>query len=219
MSNNFIVLFKEILFPGILETMYMVLISTFFASIIGFILSIILIVTDKNGLSPNKIIYGILDVIINIFRSFPFIILIIAILPFTKLIVGKSIGIEAAIVPLTIGAAPFIARIIESALKEVDKGVIEAAKSFGASNYQIIFKVIIKEAMPSIISGVTLAIISIVGYSAMAGVVGAGGLGAIAMNYGYYRFDNKVMVYTVVLLILVVQIIQNIGNIIYKKIK
>lgn len=219
MSNNFPLLFEKVLLPAIKETLIMVGVSTVFATILGFILAIILIFTDKNGLRPNKYIYGILDILINVFRSFPFIILIIAILPFTKFLVGKSIGIEAAIVPLTIGAAPFIARIIESALKEVDKGVIEAAKSFGASDFQIVFKVILKEATPSIVSGVTLAIISIVGYSAMAGVVGAGGLGTVAMTLGYQRFDNKITTYTVIILILLVQVIQSCGNYIYKKIK
>lgn len=219
MSDNLPLLFEKVLVPAIKETLIMVGASTLFATILGFVLALVLIVTDKNGLRPNKVIYGVLDIIINVFRSFPFIILIIAILPFTKLIVGKSIGIEAAIVPLTVGAAPFIARIIESALNEVDKGVIEAAKSFGASDFQIIFKVILKEATPSIISGVTLAIISIVGYSAMAGVVGAGGLGTVAMTLGYQRFDNKIITYTVIILILMVQVIQSLGNYIYKRIK
>ncbi|MHC1683761.1 MAG: methionine ABC transporter permease [Clostridiaceae bacterium] len=219
MSDNLPLLFEKVLVPAIKETLIMVGASTLFATILGFLLALVLIVTDKNGLRPNKVIYGVLDIIINVFRSFPFIILIIAILPFTKLIVGKSIGIEAAIVPLTVGAAPFIARIIESALNEVDKGVIEAAKSFGASDFQIIFKVILKEATPSIISGVTLAIISIVGYSAMAGVVGAGGLGTVAMTLGYQRFDNKIITYTVIILILMVQVIQSLGNYIYKRIK
>lgn len=146
-------------------------------------------------------------------------ILIVAMIPITRLIVGTSIGETAAIVPITIGAAPFIARIIESSLNEVDKGLIEAAKSFGATKRQIVFKVMIKEAMPSIVSGITLSIISILGYTAMAGAVGAGGLGNIALIYGYQRFDTAVMVYTVIALIILVQIIQGVGNLAYKKLK
>lgn len=219
MTDNFPLFLQQILLPALKDTLYMVVTSTILASIIGFVLAIILFVTDKDGLRPNKYIYKILDIVINILRSFPFIILIVAIIPFTRFIVGTSIGETAAIVPLTIASAPFIARIIESALKEVDKGLIEAAKSFGASNMQIIFKVVVKEAMPSIISGITLSIISIIGYSAMAGAVGANGLGKVAITYGYIRFDNKVMFYTVVLLIIVVQIIQSIGNVLYKKLK
>ena len=146
-------------------------------------------------------------------------ILIVAMIPITRLIVGTSIGETAAIVPITIGAAPFIARIIESSLNEVDKGLIEAAKSFGATKRQIVFKVMIKEAMPSIVSGITLSIISILGYTAMAGAVGAGGLGNIALIYGYQRFDTAVMVYTVIALIILVQIIQGVGNLAYKKLQ
>lgn len=219
MSNNFIDFFKDILVEALKSTLYMVSITTLLGAIIGFILAIILVVTDKNGLRPNKFIYGVLDFVINIFRSFPFIILMVAIIPFTRFIAGKSIGETAALVPLTIGASPFIARVIESALKEVDKGLIEAAKSFGASDMQIIFKVMVKEALPSIASGVTLSIISIIGYTAMAGAVGAGGLGAIALTYGYQRFDTKVMIYTVITLIVLVQLIQSLGNLAYKKLR
>lgn len=202
---------------GIWETIYMVLVSTFFAVLIGFIPSIILVITDENGLKPNRYVYRVLDFIINILRSFPFVILMIAIFPLTRLLTGTTIGTKASIVPLTIAAAPFAARVIESALKEVDKGVIEAARSFGASNLQIIFKVMIKEAFPSIILGITLTVISVVGYSAMAGVIGGGGLGAVAMNYGYYRFQTDIMIYTVILLIIIVQVFQSLGNLLYKK--
>lgn len=219
MSDNFSQFLNLVLIPALGKTLYMVIISTIIASILGFILAIVLIVTDKNGLKPSRVIYSILDFIINIFRSFPFIILIVAIIPLTRFIAGKSIGETAALVPLTIGAAPFIARVIEGALKEVDKGLIEAAKSFGASDMQIIFKVMVKEALPSIISGITLSIISILGYSAMAGAVGAGGLGAVALTYGYQRFDNQVMFYTVFTLIVLVQILQSIGNLAYKKLR
>ena len=207
---------KEILNQGLKETIFMVSYSTLFAVIIGFALAIILILTDKNGLKPNKFIYSLLDLIINVLRSFPFIILMIAIIPFTRFIVGKSIGTTAAIVPLTIGAAPFAARVIESALKEVDPGLIEAAKSFGATTTQILFKVMVKEAFPSIIRGIILTIINLIGYSAMAGAVGGGGLGDVAITYGYNRFKTDIMVYTVILLIILVQFIQSAGNVLYK---
>lgn len=210
-------IFQEILLPGLWDTLYMVIVSTVFAVILGFLPAIILVVTDKKGLKPNKIINSTLDFIINLLRSFPFIILMIAIFPLTKLIAGTSIGKNAAIVPLTIGAAPFAARVIESALKEVDPGIIEAAKSFGASTTQIIFKVMIREALPSIVLGITLTVISVIGYSAMAGTIGGGGLGDIAVRYGYQRFKTDIMIYTVIILIVVVQLFQSVGNILYKK--
>ena len=199
------------------ETIYMVFFSTLFAVILGFIPAIALIITAPNGLKPNAAIYKALDVVINVLRSFPFIILMVVIIPLTRFIVGTSIGTTAAIVPLTIAAAPFVARVIESALKEVDPGVIEAAKSFGASNTQIIFKVMIKEAVPSIISGLTLTVISVIGYSAMAGAVGGKGLGNLAIMYGYQRFKTDVMVITVIILIVMVQVLQSLGNYLYKK--
>ena len=217
--EKFLTFFTDILIEALGQTIYMVGISTILATLIGFILAIVLVVTDEGGLKPNKIINSILGFIVNTLRSFPFIILVVAIIPLTRAIVGISIGETAALVPLTIGAAPFIARVIEGALKEVDKGLIEAAKSFGASDFQIIFKVMVKEAMPSIISGITLSIISIIGYSAMAGAVGAGGVGAVALTYGYQRFDNAVMIYTVITLIIIVQLLQGAGNLAYKKLK
>lgn len=217
--EKFLSFFTDILIEALGQTIYMVGISTILATLIGFILAIVLVVTNDGGLKPNKIINSILGFIVNILRSFPFIILVVAIIPLTRAIVGKSIGETAALVPLTIGAAPFIARVIEGALKEVDKGLIEAAKSFGVSDFQIIFKVMVKEAMPSIISGITLSIISIIGYSAMAGAVGAGGVGAVALTYGYQRFDNAVMTYTVITLILIVQLLQGAGNLAYRKLK
>lgn len=207
----------EIIIEAIGQTVYMVFFSTLFATILGFILGIILTVTAPNGLKPNKLFYNVLDAIINVLRSFPFIILIVFIIPITKSIVGTSIGETAAIVPLTIASAPFIARIIESSLKEVDPGIIEAAKSFGASDFQIILKVMLKEAVPSIISGLTLTIISIIGYSAMAGSVGAGGLGKVAISYGYQRYQMDIMVVTVIILIIIVQGLQSLGNYLYKK--
>lgn len=208
---------SQIILKSLGQTIYMVFYSTLFAIILGFIPAIVLVVTSPTGLKPNNVIYKTLDVIINILRSFPFVILMVSIVPLTKLIVGKSIGVTAAIVPLTVAAAPFVARIIEGALKEVDNGIIEAAKSFGASNTQIIFKVMIKEAVPSIISGLTLTVISIIGYSAMAGSIGGGGLGDLAIRYGYQRFQTDIMIVTVVVLIIIVQGLQSLGNYLYKK--
>ena len=208
---------SEIIGKALIETLEMVFVSTTFSVILGFIPAIILTVTANDGLKPNKMIYTILDLIVNILRSFPFIILMVIIIPLTRVIVGKSIGTEAAMVPLTIAAAPFVSRVIESSLREVDKGVIEAAKSFGASNTQIIFKVMLKEAVPSIMSGITLTIISIVGYSAMAGAIGGGGLGDVAIRYGYQRFETDVMIITCVILIVVVQFLQLLGNYLYNK--
>ncbi len=199
------------------QTFYMVIVSTIAAIILGFIPAIILTLTASDGLRPNKAVYGVFDFIINILRSLPFVILMVIIIPFTRLLVGKTIGTTAAIVPLTVAAAPFIARIIESALREVDKGVIEAAKSFGASDMQIIFGVMLKEAVPSIVSGITLAIINIIGYSAMAGTLGGGGLGDVAIRYGYQRYETTMMIITCVVLIVVVQLIQLLGNYFYKK--
>lgn len=208
----------DILIPALGETLFMVLLSTILAIIVGFIPAIIMIITYKDGLKPNEAVYKVLDVIVNVLRSFPFIILMIVLIPLTKFIVGKSTGTMAAIVPLTIGCAPFVTRIIESSLKEVDAGVVEAAKSFGASTLQIVFKVMLPEALPSIISGMTLTLISMVGFSAMAGVIGAGGLGAVAMNYGYYAFKNDVLTVTVIVLIVLVQVLQSIGTFIYKRV-
>lgn len=219
MEVNASELFTKIIMPNLGQTLFMVLVSTILSTIIGFIFAIILVLTDEKGLKPNKITYEVLGTIINIVRSFPFIILIVAIIPFTRLIVGTSIGMKAALIPLTIAASCFIARLIEGSLKEVNESLIEAAKSFGASDMQIIFKVVIKEAVPSIISNLTLAIVSIVGTTAMAGAVGAGGLGAVALTYGYQNFNDTIMYSTVLILIVVVQVIQIIGNILYKKMK
>jgi D-methionine transport system permease protein len=210
-------LFKDILLPALLDTIYMVALSTIFTIILGFITAVGLVISGPKGLRPNALIYKSLNLVVNILRSFPFIILMISIFPLTKLIVGTTIGTNAAIVPLTLGAAPFAARIIETALLEVDYGIIEAAKSFGAKTHQIIFKVMVKEALPSIVLGVTLTIINIIGYSAMAGTIGGGGLGDVAVKYGYYRFKTDIMIYTVIILIVVVQIIQALGNLLYRK--
>ena len=208
--------FERILLPAIGETLYMSVVSTLLAFLIGLVPAILLVLSAKDGLKPNKPLFIALDITVNTLRSFPFIILIIVLFPLTRLIVGTSIGTTAAIVPLTIGAAPFIARLIESALKEVDKGIIEAAKSFGSSNLQIIFRVMFVEALPGIISAFTLTLIVNIGFSAMAGAVGGGGLGSVAINYGYQRFRPDIMLYTVVILIIMVQIFQVLGNYLYK---
>ena len=209
---------NELLF-ALWETTYMVALSTFFSGIFGFALAIIMVLTGSNGLRPNKSIYSALDVIVNLLRSFPFIILMIAIIPLTRLIAGTSIGSTASIVPLTIAATPFVARIMEGSLLEVENGVIEAARSFGASDRQIIFGVMIKEAMPAIVLNWAVVAINLLGYSAMAGVVGGGGLGDLAIKYGYNRFQTDVMIYSVAILIVMVQVIQTVGNIVYERIR
>ncbi len=213
MSNEMI----ELLIKSFWETGYMVVASTVLASLIGIPLGIILTVTRNGHILPNAVINSVLGVIVNATRSTPFIILMVAIIPLTRMLVGSSIGTTAAIVPLTISAAPFIARVIESSLLEIDHGVIEAAQSMGASPMQIIYKVLLPEALHSIVLGITLAVIALIGYSAMAGVLGGGGLGALAIRYGYQRFQPDVMIVTVVILILMVQLIQFIGDTLSKK--
>ena len=197
---------------GIRDTLYMTLGSTFIGYALGLPLGILLYVTSDKGLRPNKVIYGIGDFICNIIRSIPFLILLILLIPFTRLIVGKSYGSTATIVPLVICAAPYIARVVESSLKEVDSGVIEAAKAMGASNIQIIFKVLLVEAKTSLFTGFTITTGLLLGYSAMSGTVGGGGLGDIAVRYGYYRWQTDIMIVTVALLIIIFQIIQNLGT-------
>ncbi len=201
----------NMLIEGIGATLYMTLVSALMAYVIGLPMGIALVVTAKDGLRPNAAAYKILDVIVNIVRSVPFLILLILIIPFTKLLVGKSYGSTATIVPLTLAAAPFIARLVESSLQEVDKGVIEAAQSMGASLWTIIWKVLLAEARTSLIVGATIAVGTILGYSAMAGTVGGGGLGDIAIRYGYYRYQTDIMIVTVILLVALVQILQIIG--------
>lgn len=202
----------SLLLPSLLQTISMVALSTVFSLMLGFPLGILLVITEKDGICEKPALNSVLSAIINILRSFPFIILMIFVMPLTRLIVGKSIGTLATVVPLSIAAAPFVARIIESALKEVDKGVIEAVSSMGASTFQIITKVLIPEAMPSLVLGITLTIINLVGYSAMAGAIGGGGLGDLAIRYGYHRFQTDVMLASVILIIVLVQAIQFIGN-------
>ena len=207
----------KMLLLGIQETLYMTLLSTLFSYLFGLPLGIALTVTDKEGISPNRVIYKILDVISNIIRSVPFLILLIVIIPLTKLIVGQSYGSTATVVPLVVAAIPFIGRMVESSLKEVDKGVIEAAQSMGASKFTIVFRVLLVEARTSLLVGATIAIGTILGYSAMAGVVGGGGLGDIAIRYGYYRYQADIMIVTIILLVLLVQIFQTVGMFISKR--
>ena len=199
------------MWDGIKETLFMTLLSTLFGYILGLPIGIALAVTDRSGIKPNAVVYKILDVIANIIRSIPFLILLILIMPVTKLIVGRSYGTAATVVPLTVAAAPFIGRMIESSLNEVDRGVIEAAQSMGASTMTIILRVLLVEARTSILVGVTIALGTILGYSAMAGIVGGGGLGDIAMRYGYYRYESEIMLVAVVLLVILVQVFQTIG--------
>lgn len=199
------------MWDGVKETLFMTLLSTLFGYLLGLPIGIALAVTDKNGIKPNAFIYKVLDVIANIIRSIPFLILLILIMPLTKMIVGKSYGTAATVVPLTIAAAPFIGRMIESSLNEVDRGVIEAAQSMGASTMTIIIRVLLVEARTSILVGVTIALGTILGYSAMAGIVGGGGLGDIAMRYGYYRYESEIMIVAVILLVVLVQIFQTLG--------
>lgn len=199
------------LLEGIRDTLYMTLASTLFGYIIGLPMGIVLTVTDKDGIRPNVAVYKVLDVISNLLRSIPFIILLIVLIPFTRFVVGRSYGSTATIVPLTIAAAPYIARMVESSLKEVDAGVIEAARSMGASDFQIVTRVMLVEARTSLIVGATISLGTILGYSAMAGTVGGGGLGDIAIRYGYTRWQTDIMVVTVVLLVILFQIFQTIG--------
>lgn len=201
----------EMLIIGIGETMYMTLASTLFGYVFGLPMGILLTISDKDGIKPNAFLYKLLDAIANIVRSIPFLILLIVLIPFTRAIVGKSYGSTATIVPLVVAAIPFIARMVESSLREVDAGVIEAARSMGASTFIIVVKVLLVEARTSLIVGVTIALGTILGYSAMAGTVGGGGLGDIAIRYGYYRYEVGIMTVTVVLLIVLVQIFQTIG--------
>ncbi|MGN8633009.1 methionine ABC transporter permease [Blautia sp. HCP3S3_G3] len=201
----------SMIIKGIGETLYMTLVSTLIGYLFGIPMGVLLAVSDKEGLRPNAVLYKVLDVIANIVRSVPFLILLILIQPFTRFIIGKSYGSSATIVPLVVAAIPFIGRMVESSLKEVDNGVIEAARSMGASDIRIVMKVLLVEARTSLITGATIAVGTILGYSAMAGCIGGGGLGDIAIRYGYYRYQADIMVVTVVLLVLLVQVFQSVG--------
>lgn len=210
--TNFATIYK-LVFPATLQTLTMVGFSTIFSILLGLPIGILLCVTDpETGIMKKPVLNKVITVIVNVLRSFPFLILMIVLLPVAKFIVGTKIGTTATIVPLSIAAAPFVARIIETALKEVDPGVVQAARAMGSTNFQIIVKVLIPEAMPSLVSGITLTIINLIGYSAMAGVIGGGGLGQLAISYGYNRFNTGVMVVCVIVLLVLVEIIQFIGT-------
>ena len=207
----------SVILEGIRDSVYMIFMSTLFGYVIGLPMGVALAVTDKDGIAPNTVVYKILDVISNLVRSIPFIILLVLLIPFTRTLIGKSTGPTAMIVSLTICAAPYIARMVESSLKEVDPGVIEAARSMGASNWYIIVHVLLLEARTSLIVNATICCGTILGYTAMAGTVGGGGLGNIAIQYGYYRWDTTIMIVTVILIIILFQIIQTVGMFISKK--
>ena len=200
----------SMILTGLYETLLMTAASSFFSYVIGIPLGVLLVVSDTNGIKPMPVLNGVLGSVINLIRSVPFMILLIMVIPLTRLMVGTSIGPVAVIPPLVIAAAPYIARMVESSLKEVDAGVIEAAKSMGASNMQIIFKVLLPESKPSLLVGAAISVTTILGYSAMAGFTGGGRLGTIAINYGYYRYQTDIMFITVAILVILVQIIQEI---------
>lgn len=201
----------EMIGKGFLETLYMTLVSSILAYVLGLPLGIILVVTDKDGIKPCLGLNRVLGVIINLLRSMPFLILAITLIPVTRFITGTTLGPTATIVPLVIGSAPFIARMVESSLKEVDKGVIEAAQSMGATPFEIICKVLLPESRPSLLLGAAISVTTILGYSALTGFVGGGGLGDIAIRYGYYRYQTDIMLVTVAILVIIVQVLQEIG--------
>ena len=209
----------NMIWTSTLETMYMVFFSTVFSLLLGFPIGILLVITKEGNIMERPKLNQLLEIIINTLRSFPFIILMICLFPLSRIIVGTTIGSTAAIVPLSISAAPFVARMIEGALNEVDKGLIEASSSMGASNSTIIWKVMIPETMPHIIHGITVTVISLIGFSAMAGTIGAGGLGDLAIRFGYQRFKTDIMIYSVIVIILLVQVLQSLGNYLVDRIK
>lgn len=210
---------ERILAPAFTATIQMVVITTIFGTIFGFLLAVVLLVTNRDGIRPNKYIYGIVSFIVNVIRSFPFLILMIFLLPFTKFIMGTSIGVKAAVVPLIVSASAFIGKLIENAMQEVDKGLIEAMKSFGISEAQVVFKVMFSEALPAIVSGIILAMVSILGCTAMAGAMGAGGIGQVAIVYGYQKFDEIVMLLCSAILVVFVELIEIFGRWVYRKMK
>lgn len=207
----------EVILKASQQTLYMVFFSTLFSVILGFLPAIILTLTAPDGLKPNKPVYEVLSFIVNVFRSFPFVILMVIVIPLTRAIAGTSIGTKAAIVPLTVCAIPFVARVFETSLRETNSGVIEAARSFGASDLQILFRVYFKESVPRLLNGVILLIINLLGYSAMAGTLGGGGIGDVAIRYGYQKYSTPYLVVCSVVLIVFVQLVQSFGNYIYKK--
>lgn len=202
----------SMLLDGTYATLYMTVMSTLIASILGIPLGVVLVITDKDGICPMPKLKSVIGLVVNIIRSVPFVVLLILIIPFTRLIVGTTIGSTAAIVPLVLSATPYIARLVESALKEVEPGVIEAAQSMGASNFKIVTKVLLPEAKPALFLSETIAITTVLVYSTMAGFVGGGGLGDIAVRYGYYRYETDVMIMAVVILVVIVQVLQETGS-------
>lgn len=207
-----------LLWDGTIATLVMSVASTLFAYVIGIPLGVLLVIWAPNGLRPRRVAYAILGWIVNIGRSIPFIILLVAIIPFTRIVVGTSLGVPGAIVPLVVSAAPFVARVVEQSLAEVDGGLVEAAQSFGAGTWQIVWKVLLRESLPSLVRGAALTFVSLFGYAAMAGTVGAGGLGDIAIRYGYQRYMPDVMLAAVVLCVVIVQVFQSLGNFVARKI-
>ncbi|MGP9435856.1 methionine ABC transporter permease [Ewingella sp. AOP8-B2-18] len=194
------------------ETLYMVALATIFTLLVGLPLGVLLFITRRQGLTPSPKLSAVLGTIVNIGRSLPFVVLLIALIPLTRWVVGTTLGSTAAVVPITLGAIPFFARIVENALDEVDKGRIEAIQAMGGGLRYVIFTVLLPEALPALLAGVTLTIVMLIGFSSMAGVIGGGGLGDLAIRYGYQRFNNQVMVATIVILVLMVQIIQMLGD-------
>jgi len=217
MDNERLMEVLSMLPQATLETVFMTFASAVLASLLGFPLGTYLYVTSPAGLVPRRVTYNVVSRIVNLLRSLPFIILMILLIPFTRMIIKTSIGPTAVIIPLSIAAAPFVARVIESALEEVDKGVLTAARAMGSSNMQIIFKVLIPEALPALISGLALTIINLIGYSAMAGALGGGGLGDLAIRYGYYRFRIDVTIAAVIIILILVEAVQVTGTIISRK--
>lgn len=216
--THFIAEYAQLLTDGVIDTMLMTSVATLLAYAIGLPIGVLLITSSAKGLHPNKLLNTVLGWIVNIVRSVPFIILLVALIPLTRLIAGTSLGVPGAIVPLVITAAPFVARVVEQSLAEVDSGLVEAAQSFGATNFQIVFKVLLSESLPSLIRGGALTFVTLFGFSAMAGTVGAGGLGDIAIRYGYQRYQYDVMIAAVILCIILVQIVQSLGDLIANKI-
>ena len=216
--SAFFAQYGNLFLQGTVDTLIMTCVATILAYVIGIPLGILLVVTSPNGLRPNRIISTIVGWIVNIGRSIPFIILLVALIPFTRFIVGTSLGVPGAVVPLVVTAAPFAARMVEQSLEETDSGLVEAAQSFGASTWQIVWKVYLKETLPSLVRGAAITFVTLFGYSAMAGTVGAGGLGDIAIRYGYQRFQTDVMIFAVLLCVVLVIVFQAIGDVTARKI-
>lgn len=216
--SAFFAQYGNLFLQGTVDTLVMTCVATILAYVIGIPLGILLVVTSPNGLRPNRIVSTIVGWIVNIGRSVPFIILLVALIPFTRFIVGTSLGVPGAVVPLVVTAAPFAARMVEQSLEETDSGLVEAAQSFGASTWQIVWKVYLKETLPSLVRGAAITFVTLFGYSAMAGTVGAGGLGDIAIRYGYQRFQTDVMIFAVLLCVVLVIVFQAIGDVTARKI-